>query len=99
MSPFGAQTTHKRRRPSGRKRRKNDDALVAELVDARDLKSLPTQVGCRFNSCRGHKSRSIDRFFYFYFFTPMIIPVAHSCEVKYRSVRASSDAINRIAFS
>jgi hypothetical protein len=32
-------------------------ALVAELVDARDLKSLPTQVGCRFNSCRGHNLR------------------------------------------
>ena len=35
-------------------------ALVVELVDTQDLKSCPTQVGCRFNSCRGHKSRSID---------------------------------------
>ncbi len=34
-------------------------ALVAELVDARDLKSLPTQVGCRFNSCRGHMTTSV----------------------------------------
>jgi hypothetical protein len=42
-------------------------ALVAELVDARDLKSLPTQVGCRFNSCRGHelKTRGDRGFFYF----------------------------------
>ena len=50
----------KSRRPSGRQK---SVALVAELVDARDLKSLPTQVGCEFNSCPGHKSRSFDRLF------------------------------------
>jgi hypothetical protein len=33
----------------------NSICLMAELVDARDLKSLPAKAGCRFDSCLGHK--------------------------------------------
>lgn len=42
-------------------RSKSRFALVVELVDTRDLKSLGTQVPCRFKSCPGHKGHSLMR--------------------------------------
>lgn len=40
-------------------RSKSRFALVVELVDTRDLKSLGTQVPCRFKSCPGHETGQI----------------------------------------
>ena len=39
-------------------------ALMAELVDARDLKSLPAKAGCRFDSCLGHNGPRFHRGFF-----------------------------------
>ena len=44
-------------------------ALVVELVDTRDLKSLGTQVPCRFNSCLGHKRSLLMSGLFLYHFS------------------------------